>query len=228
MIEKSSNFTFSVTHLARSPASRRARATAPPIRRACRRSSARAVHETAKVSSWPMDFAPWPGSTGRSSIPFASSVSRSALARPMCPASRSGSIVASSSTEVIPSRSSFAAVAGPTPQISRRRSDARTAASSSGIVTTTPRPSVIPCRVAVGLARRLASFAKSLRLATPTQHETESSSRTRSRIPHAISKGLPSSATEPVTSRNASSSPSDSTSGVAVPRIWWNDEETSS
>ena len=86
----------------------------------------------------------------------------------------------------------------------------------------------MPLAVATGLARRLASLANSFLRATPTPQESDSSAATRSRSPNAISAGVPRSATEPVTSKKASSRPSDSTRGVAEASTSWKDRESSS
>jgi hypothetical protein len=65
-----------------------------------------------------------------------------------------------------------------------------------------------------GFAAAEASFARNLFGATPTEHTSSSSSRTRARISSPILAGSPKSEVAPPTSRNASSRDRGSTSGV--------------
>jgi len=70
------------------------------------------------------------------------------------------------------------------------------------------------CCWPLGLARSLAIFAANFTGAMPAELGSPTSSAMRARIRVAISHGVPNSDWEPVTSRNASSSESGSTSGV--------------
>jgi hypothetical protein len=98
----------------------------------------------------------------------------------------------------------FGAVFGPMPHIRSMGSGARNAATSPSATTTSPS----------GLRRSLATFAANLHGATPADAVSSSSARTSRLIAPAIDVPSPKSATLPVTSRNASSSDSGSTSGV--------------
>ena len=70
-----------------------------------------------------------------------------------------------------------------------------------------------------GFARLDATLATYLVAATPMEHVSPVSSRTRLRIVHAISAGLPCRRRAPDTSRKASSIESGSTSGVISSKI---------
>jgi hypothetical protein len=78
-----------------------------------------------------------------------------------------------------------------------------------------------------GLASPLASLARNLVAATPTEQVIPCSSYTRSRISWAIADGDPSRRTAPRTSRKASSSDSGSTSGVTSANTAITPRETS-
>jgi len=94
-------------------------------------------------------------------------------------------------------------VAGPTPQSRDTGNGAKNICSVPGSTTSTPS----------GLARSLASFARNLVDAAPTDRQRPASSSTRPRIVVAMSRGSPSMRRAPATSRNASSMESCSTSG---------------
>ncbi len=106
-------------------------------------------------------------------------------------------------------RSSLVNVAGPTPQRRETGSGARNAASVPGSTTSTPS----------GLARSLASLARNLVEATPTDRHSPLSASTRRRMVAAIAAGAPSMRRAPATSMNASSIDSCSTSGEIDARI---------
>ena len=145
------------------------------------------------------------GSTGRGSRLWASAWRCRPEARPSIEASASSERWATSPTVSIPTRRSFPAVTGPTPQSRSTGSGWRKASSRSRSGDTTSRPS--------GFATPLATLARNFVRATPTVTARPTRSRTSRRRRTAISTGVPAIRSIPRTSRNASSIESPSTSG---------------
>ena len=116
-------------------------------------------------------------------------------ARPSIAINAAGDVRAMSPTVVIPRSCSFAAVTAPTPHTRSIGSGWRKASSSSGGTTRSPS----------GLATPLATLARNLVLATPTEIRRPTCSRTSRRSCTAISVGVPAIRHKPLTSRNASS-----------------------
>ena len=163
---------------------------------------------TSNVCSWLTDLAATSGVTGEGSIPSA----RSCRVAPWAPSRRTRTSTGSAARSPIvrtPWSASAARVCSPTPHrrvIGSGREERRLLA---GRTTTSPS----------GLRRSEATLATSFVVATPTLAVSPTSSRTAALIRRAIASGGPNSASDPATSRNASSIETCSRSGVKRPRI---------
>ena len=148
-------------------------------------------------------------STGRGSRSRASACRCAPVALPSSLSAVAASSSANSPTVWMPSRCSFSAVTAPTPHSRSTGSGSRNASSRSGSTTSSPS----------GLLTALATLARNLVRATPTEMASPTSARTRSRNRTAICSGVPAMRRRPPTSRNASSMESPSTSGVVSRKI---------
>ncbi len=110
-------------------------------------------------------------------------------------------------------------MAGPTPHRAWTGSGCRKASSWPGSTTWTPLPKTGPSGDAFGLAASDASLARNFVGATPTEQVSRSSSSTWRRNRAPIVGPSPCRRWAPLTSRNASSSDSGSTSGVKERKI---------
>ncbi len=218
-IEKSLNFTFTVTVRVALDSPRNMVATDSAMRKAWRSSSAASTRSWLKVSSCPIDLLGRLGLTGSGSSPRASAERWAPLAFPSRRTRVSSGSAARSPTVRTPRPRSRCAVAGPTPHSACTSCACRKANSPSDDTRTTPGPGSSPARLARGLAAREASLAIIFERPMPTAQPSRSSARTRSRRPRAMCSGDPKRRRAPATSMNASSRPIGSTIGVMSRRI---------
>ncbi len=185
------------------------------------RRSSRPCRSWANVSSWLTDLTGRSESTRRSSIPLASSSRRVAAAWPTTPrratGGHRGEIADRAHAEAV---EPFVSRRPDAPQTPHREADAGSRSPRQGRISNTPGPGSI----AVGTGLRLGLD----RCHLGEEHVGGDADRTRQprslgdfgADPVGHSRGPPNSRTDPVTSRNASSSEIDSTCGV-------NDRKTS-
>ena len=197
-------------------------AAGPPPSRPCARAPVGTARgrgrSTANVSSWLIDFVATVGDrpAGRRS-PLASACRCRPTASPTRPRRRVDREAARSPTVARRGGASLASGGrADAPQRLDRAAGGGSPSTSPGATTNTPRPNTGPGRRRrrLGLPR-WPSLARNLSAATPDRAgEADLVERRRPRIGAAIAGAGPSARSDPVTSRNASSSDSGSTSGV--------------
>ena len=157
----------------------------------------------------PIELRRWVDSTGRGSRRRARACKCAPAALPKKRSAVAASNSASWPTVWMPRECNLSAVTFPTPHSLSTGRGWRNSSSRSG--STTSRPS--------GLLTALATFARNLVRATPTEMASPTSLRTRSRSRMAICSGDPAMRRSPPTSRNASSIERPSTWGVVSWKI---------
>ncbi|OQC18578.1 MAG: hypothetical protein BWX70_03473 [Verrucomicrobia bacterium ADurb.Bin070] len=197
MVRKSDQRNLRRPTVAYRPCARTRRPTSSDNSLSTSRTRSRSRQSSGKVYSRDKLFSTDSGSTSRESSPKASACRWAAKLSPSMRPSVSRSTLWISLTVRSPRRSSVSRVTEPTPQSAPTFSPPSHRTTSSRASGITKRPS--------GLACSLASLARNLLWATPTDAVRPTSARIAARICSAIRGPSPNSRREPVTSTNASS-----------------------